>query len=67
MLELINWVKDGKYRINVLEILNSKPSLPSELATEIGVDRATISRVLQALREKISLILSQAALGQSLM
>ena len=51
-LELINWLKDGKYRVRTLEILSSQPSLSSELASKLDVNRASMSRILKVLRER---------------
>lgn len=50
--ELINWIKDGKYRINTLELLASKPWLSSELADNLNINRASMSRILRGLKEK---------------
>ena len=52
MLKLLNWVKDGEYRIKVLKLLKNKTYLPSELAKELDINRASISRILKALNEK---------------
>jgi len=49
---LINWVKDGEYRIRTLKLLQSHPLLPSEIASILGVHRVSISRVLRDLRSK---------------
>lgn len=51
-LELINWIKDGKYRIRTLELLCSKSLLSSELAHNLGINRASMSRILKVLRER---------------
>ena len=51
-LELINWIKDGKYRINTLELLNSRPLLSSELASKLDINRASMSRILRGLKER---------------
>ncbi len=52
MLELITWLKDGPYRVKVIRSLDRKPKLPSELADELNINRASISRILKALKEK---------------
>ena len=52
MIELINWIKDGKYRIHILELLHYKPYLSSELALKININRASMSRILGAMKEK---------------
>ncbi|MBU4189846.1 MAG: ArsR family transcriptional regulator [Candidatus Thermoplasmatota archaeon] len=51
-LELITWVKDGCYRIRVLEILCENSFLPSELADKISINRASISRILKVMKDK---------------
>lgn len=52
MLELINWLKDGKYRRRVLEVLEEGPQLSSEIANKLGINRASMSRILKGLKEK---------------
>ena len=49
-LELINWLKDGKYRIKVLGILSKRSLLSSELAQELGINRASMSRILKNMK-----------------
>ena len=49
---LLGFLKDGNYRIKTLEILNKKPLLSSELAIELDVNRASMSRILKVLKEK---------------
>lgn len=51
-LKIVNWLKDSKYRIQLLKLLNLKPHLPSEIATKLDTDRSTISRILQGLKKK---------------
>ena len=52
-LELITWIKDGSNRIKVLKLLQKNGHLlPSELADELDVHRASISRILKDLKEK---------------
>ncbi len=51
-LEIVNWVKDGKYRIRVLEALGSQPLLSSELADRLGINRASMSRILSDMKAK---------------
>ena len=51
-LELVNWIKDGKYRIRTLELLFSQPLLSSELANKLGINRASMSRILKALKKR---------------
>jgi len=53
-LELINWLKSGKYRIEVLQLLINNPSIPSELAKELNIHRSSITRILNdLLNEKL--------------
>ena len=52
MLDLINWVKDGTYRKKVLELLKKDNFLSSELAEKLEINRASMSRILKALKEK---------------
>ena len=51
-IELINWLRDGKYRIKILRMLSIRPMLPSEIAEELEVTRSSISRILGDLEEK---------------
>lgn len=51
-LGLFTWVKDGKYRLKTLELLQSKPLLPSELASILNINRSSMSRILKDLKEK---------------
>ena len=51
-VDLLGFLKDGTYRIKTLEILNKKPMLSSELAIELDVNRASMSRILKVLKEK---------------
>lgn len=48
-LELTNWLKSGKYRIDVLQVLNKNPSLPSEIAKELEIHRSSLTRILNDL------------------
>lgn len=52
MLKLINWIKDGKYRIQVLGLLYSNSYLSSELASKLNLNRSSMSRILRNMREK---------------
>lgn len=58
-LEMISFLKDGKYRLKVLRELNLKPQLPSELASKLGINRASLSRILKVLKDK-GLIISSS-------
>ena len=51
-IKLLAWLKDGKYRTRILTILRKNNRLPSELATELDINRASVSRILKALSEK---------------
>ncbi|MBT9145830.1 MAG: hypothetical protein DDT42_01707 [candidate division WS2 bacterium] len=51
-IEDTNWLLSGKYRVRILEILSTAPSTPSEIAEKINISRASMSRILKALREK---------------
>ncbi|MFH1248528.1 MAG: hypothetical protein V1660_00055 [archaeon] len=51
-VNLLGFLKDGTYRIKTLEILNKKHMLSSELAIELDVNRASMSRILKVLKEK---------------
>lgn len=51
-VELINWLKDGNYRIPILKLLENKNCLSSELAKHFGVNRASMSRILKVLEKK---------------
>lgn len=52
ILELQNWVKDGQYRMAILAKLQKKNYLSSELASELKVNRASMSRILKNLKDK---------------
>lgn len=52
-LELLGYIKDGKYRLKTLKLLNNSPSLPSELADRLNVSRSSMSRILRNLKEKM--------------
>ena len=51
-LELVTWLKDGKYRIKTLKLLKIKSYLSSELAISLNINRASMSRILRVLKEK---------------
>tara|TARA_Y100000310_G_C20032413_1_gene512400 strand:+ start:37 stop:285 length:249 start_codon:yes stop_codon:yes gene_type:complete len=51
-VDLLCFLKDGKYRIKVLKLLDEKPMLSSELANILNVNRASMSRILKVLKEK---------------
>ena len=49
-VEEVNWLKSGKYRIPILRLLSKKAMLPSEIAVELSINRASVSRILGDLR-----------------
>ena len=51
-LSIIAWVKDGEYRLQVLRILSNKSYLSSELAEQLNINRASMSRILKSLKNK---------------
>ena len=53
MMDLINWAKDGQYRIKTLDELSKNSLLSSELAEKLQINRASMSRILKALKEKL--------------
>lgn len=57
-LNLIVFLKDGKYRIEILKLLSKQHYLPSELATKLNINRASISRILKDLKDKELIISS---------
>ena len=52
MLDIVTWAKDGRQRVAVLRFLSSQSLISSELAERVGVNRASMSRTLTALRMK---------------
>lgn len=50
-LEIINWLKSGKYRVPMLNELLS-PKSPSELAGILNINRASVSRIIKDLTSK---------------
>jgi len=52
MDEILNWVKDGNYRILVLKNLLIKNMLSSELADKLSIHRASMSRILKDMKDK---------------
>jgi DNA-binding HxlR family transcriptional regulator len=51
-LEIKNWLISGKFRILVLKNLEQGPKTPSQLANNLDINRASISRILRVLKEK---------------
>lgn len=49
--EVIVWLKDGKYRINILRLLEKGPLLSSEIAENLKTHRSSTSRVLNKLKD----------------
>jgi predicted transcriptional regulator len=58
-IDLLCFLKDGKYRIKVLKLLDEKPMISSELANIVGVNRTSMSRILKVLKEK-NLVISNS-------
>ena len=52
MLDIVTCAKDGRQRVAVLRFLSSQSLISSELAERVGVNRASMSRTLTALRMK---------------
>ena len=50
--ELVVWVKDGKYRIKILRVLEKDKLISSEIAQKINNHRSTTSRILKNLKDK---------------
>ena len=51
-LELIGFLKDGKYRLSILKEIYISPKLPSEIAKKFEVNRSSISRILRDLKKR---------------
>ena len=51
-IELIGFIKDGKYRIKVLNELSKRHLLSSELANILNINRASMSRILKIMKDK---------------
>ena len=51
-IELLNWIKDGPYRIRVLKVLLKGSKLSSELALSLNINRASMSRILRLLKQR---------------
>lgn len=49
---LLAWLKDGEYRLPIMNELRDEGKLPSELAEMLDVSRSSVSRILSDLREK---------------
>lgn len=60
-LELLGYIKDGKYRLKTLKLLNNSPSLPSELADKLNVSRSSMSRILRNLKGKMLITSSKSS------
>jgi DNA-binding MarR family transcriptional regulator len=50
--EIVAFVKDGTYRLKILDLLKDKSLLSGEIATKLNVHRASTSRILTSLKEK---------------
>ena len=51
-IELLNWLKDSKYRIVTLKSLLANPMLSSEIANKLNLNRASMSRILRDLKSR---------------
>ena len=49
--EVVVWLKDGKYRVKILKILEKGPLLSSEIAESLKTHRSSTSRVLNKLKD----------------
>lgn len=49
--EIIVWLKDGKYRVKILKLLENNPLLSSEIAEQLKTHRSSTSRVLHKLKD----------------
>ena len=49
---MLAFVKDGKYRIKVLQYLRDNPRLSSEIASYLAIKPASTSRILRDLKDK---------------
>lgn len=48
---IIGFMKAGKYRIKILELLKNFSIIPSEIAKKLSVEKSQISRTLSKLKE----------------
>jgi len=48
---IIGFMKAGKYRINILELLKDFSIIPCEIAKKLSVEKSQISRTLSKLEE----------------
>ena len=51
-LSLINWLRDGEYRIKTLRLLKSSPDIPTNLSRKLAIHKSSLSRILSNLHEK---------------
>jgi len=51
-LDIISFLKDGKYRLDLLKDIKESPKLPSEIAKKFQLNRASVSRILRDLKNK---------------
>jgi len=51
-LEKVNWVRGGKYRATILQLLQKRPMLPSEVASVLRLSRASASRILRSMERE---------------
>jgi DNA-binding MarR family transcriptional regulator len=51
-LALINWLRDGYYRIEVLRLLKSLPDIPTNISKKLELHKSSLSRILNDLYNK---------------
>lgn len=51
-LALINWLRDGDYRIKVLRLLKSSSDIPTNISKKLEIHKSSLSRVLNDLYYK---------------
>lgn len=56
--ELIGFMKSGKYRRKILDLVAQSSLIPSEIALQIGITRSQVSRTLTEL-EKNGLVICE--------
>lgn len=64
-LGLVGFLKDGPYRLQTLKILQNSPNLSSELAEKLGINRASMSRILRELKKK-DLVVASSTGGRTI-
>jgi DNA-binding MarR family transcriptional regulator len=51
-LVLINWLRDGEYRLKTLRLLRLHPDIPSNISKNLQIHRSSLSRILNDLSSK---------------